>query len=317
MGIVNGRGKYIHFLDADDWMTAGAYSTMIAPLLNDPALAGAYCGMKVATQSGIITKEYQRRPEESITFEKIALGNKLTVHSVLIRRDVLNIVGAFDETLQHCQDWDLWGRLFRCGFRLIPVPGAFAVYRMVRTSLSTRHGTFWRSGIKVLQRMHQQDKRCRSPLPIWANGADKRQYPVAIKSWGLYCLPRAILTGDLETVNEIVAAFTSEPRALPEAHESGSTLLRGLVICHPDGPGTFPAVWNSRAGLVLDVVTRIGVGSRNSDYVNDTLGRLLWGVQRTIGIRASMRMSSTMRYVPRFLCKELGRRTRRLLLTVN
>ena len=251
-----------------------------------------------------------------ITFETLARKNPFSVHSVLIRRDVFNVVGLFDETLRHCQDWDLWGRVFRCGFRLIPEPAPFAVYRMVRTSLSIRHDTFWRAGIKVLQRLYCEDNRCQNPVQIWINGADKMQYPVSIKNWSLYCLPRAILTGDFETVEEIMAAITSDPNALPKADEIANALLRGLVIWNPDGPRIFPVVWNSRRGLVLDILTRISMASsRNPAYVSEALGRFLWGVQRNIGIRESLRISATIRYVPRFVCKAVERRTRRLFLS--
>ena len=146
-------------------MLAGAYSNMLAPLLNDPDVAGAYCGTTIATEVGLLHEEYKRSQENRYHFRNSShCKNPFAVHSVLIRRDVFDVVGLFDETLRHCHDWDLWGRVFRCGFRLIPVPAPFAVYRMVRTSLSTRHDTFWRAGIKVLKRLYSEDSRCQNPF---------------------------------------------------------------------------------------------------------------------------------------------------------
>ena len=319
VGILNGRGKFFHFLDADDWMLAGAYSNMLAPLLNDPDVAGAYCGTKIATESGTITQENKRSAEDRITFEKVALKNQFAVHSVLIRRDVFDVVGLFDETLRHCHDWDLWGRVFRCGFRLTPVPPALAVYRMVRKSLSTRHDTFWRAGIKVLDRLYSEDSRCQNPVQVWVHGANKTQYPHSVKKLASYCLPRVILSGDLQTVEEIMAAITSDPDALPEAREIGGALLRGLVICNPDGPKTFMTMWHLRQDLIVHVLTRIGKAAGKPAYVSDVLGNFLWGVQRILGIRESRRLNATVAgyfsYLLPFIFKEAERRTRGLFFS--
>jgi glycosyltransferase involved in cell wall biosynthesis len=319
VGILDARGKLIHFLDADDWMLAEAYAKMTTRLLNEPGIAGAYCGTKIATENGIITNDHKRNREERITFEKVALKNHFAVHSVLIRRDVFNVVGLFDETLKHCQDWDLWGRVFRCGFPLVPVQGLFAVYRMVRTSLSSRHDTFWRAGIEVLQRLYSKDHRCHKPVEAWVNGADKTQYPLSIQNWASYCLPRAILSGDLETIEEIMAAMTSDTNTVPEPRKIGGTLLRGLVICNPDGRKNFMAMWQLRQDLIVYVLTRIGKAARKPTYVSDVLGNFLWGVQRLLGIRESLRINATvpgyLNYLLPFVFKEAERRTRRLLLS--
>jgi glycosyltransferase involved in cell wall biosynthesis len=294
IGVSNATGKFLHFLDSDDWMLDDAYANMATRLLEVPDIAGVYCGMTICTEHGIIAKQYECPLTEWVTFNRVALDNPFPIHSVLIRRDVLDVVGLFDETLQHCQDWDLWGRVFRCGFRLIPVPGPFAVYRMVRTSLSARHNTFWRTGLRVLQRLYAEDSRCQNPVQDWVKGADKSQYPLSIKTWASYCLPRAISSGDSETVEEIMETMTSMPNALPEAHEIAHALLRGLVLWNPDGPRTFPALWQLRRDLILGVLTRIGEASTKPVYVSDALGRFLCGVQRILGTRELLRISATI-----------------------
>jgi glycosyltransferase involved in cell wall biosynthesis len=313
VGILNARGKFIHFLDSDDWMLQGAYVSMATRLLNQPNVAGVYCGMAVATEGGSIQSQHERAVNESIDFPTIALGNQFPVHAVLIRRDVLNVVGLFDETLKHCQDWDLWGRVLRCGFELVPEQRPFAVYRMVRASLSARHNTFWRAGTEVLQRLYSKDHRCPSPVEVWVHGADRVQYPLSVKKWALYCLPRAILSGDTEMVEEILAALSSDPNALPEPRELAGALFRGLVMWNPDGRRTCTTVWHLRQNLIVRVLTRIGKAARKRAYVSDVLGDFLWRVQRTLGVRESLRISATVRYVPRFVFKEAERRTRRWL----
>lgn len=314
VGILNARGKFLHFLDSDDWMLDDAYSTMATRMLKGPDITGVYCGVTIAAENGIITRRFTRSLEESINFKKMALSNRFPVHSVLIRRHVFDVVGLFDEMLRHCQDWDLWGRICRCGFRLVPVQEPFAVYRMVHRSLSARHDTFWRTGTQVLERLYSEDNRCQKPVQIWVNGADKNQYPLSIKSLALYCLPRAILSGDSETVEEIMTMVTSDPNALPEVHEMAGALLQGLVICNPDGPRSVPVVWPGRRDLILGVLTRIGKASSNPVYVSDVLGRFLWGVQRILGTRESLRIGATVSsYMLPLVFRVAERRTRRLL----
>ena len=72
VGILDARGQFIHFLDSDDWMLAEAYSNMVMRLLKEPAIAGAYCGMTIATESGIITKEYKRSQDEHYHFRNVS-----------------------------------------------------------------------------------------------------------------------------------------------------------------------------------------------------------------------------------------------------
>jgi hypothetical protein len=141
------------------------------------------------------------------------------------------------------------------------------------------------------------------------------QYPVSVKKWSLHCLTRAISSGDSQAVEEIMSTISAEPIALPEPHEIANGLLQALVVRNPEGPRNFLALWNAREVQILGILERISIALKSPTYVSDALGRLLWSVQKTIGIRETLRINATIRYVPPFILKEVQRRSLRVFLS--
>jgi len=62
------------------------------------------------------------------------MGNFMTVHSVLVRREALEKTGYFDERLSSHEDWDMWLRL-SFHFPFLFLPGVVAVYNVAPDGL--------------------------------------------------------------------------------------------------------------------------------------------------------------------------------------
>jgi glycosyltransferase involved in cell wall biosynthesis len=136
-GIEASRGAFICFLDDDDVWLPGRLKLQL-PVFERHPEAGAVYSQVFHTQSGKAYPEPSRAVSGWI-FEALLSGNRMCVHSVLIRREAFEKTGYFDESLSSYEDWDMWLRL-SFHFPFVFVPGLVAVYLVSPRGL-------WQSGV--------------------------------------------------------------------------------------------------------------------------------------------------------------------------
>jgi peptidoglycan/xylan/chitin deacetylase (PgdA/CDA1 family)/GT2 family glycosyltransferase/SAM-dependent methyltransferase len=136
LGIAAARGKYLHFLDADDWNDPRFFEKMLGALADHPDALVAYCGYCRVMPGGRVTEAYRMPDLAADPFEDFARGCPVAIHAVLVDRGLIVRLGGFDTTLGNCEDWDLWQRVSRFPGRWILVDEGLAYYRTDGTSLS-------------------------------------------------------------------------------------------------------------------------------------------------------------------------------------
>lgn len=157
VGLSAARGRFVCFLDADDWVEAEFIDRMVGAW--NPGLAGVYC-------DGRIQWDYPRPwgagdlmayGPGSDLFTALAL-RPMNLGAVLFERDALRAVGGFDELLTSAsEDWDFllraaWGREFG------RVDAALYVYRVHESGFSRDFERLYRLTDVMLARFRAADR---------------------------------------------------------------------------------------------------------------------------------------------------------------
>ncbi|OGZ53397.1 MAG: hypothetical protein A3B25_02135 [Candidatus Ryanbacteria bacterium RIFCSPLOWO2_01_FULL_48_26] len=136
-GIRGSSGEFIAFLDADDLFLPAKIESQVHALETNSAYGVCYSDILHFTDppAGGGTRQFYhhryRYPSGDL-FEDLLHRQFINPLTVLVRKNVLDRFGVFDENLLRSEDWDLWLRWARAGVRFFYLDKALAHYR-VRT----------------------------------------------------------------------------------------------------------------------------------------------------------------------------------------
>jgi glycosyltransferase involved in cell wall biosynthesis len=113
-GIRRARGTYVAFLDADDWWLAGKLSRQVELMHGRPEIGFSSTTVRVEDDDGRLLNLW-RCPDGSTEILATLFAQNAAIaggcSAVMARRDLLDRVGLFDESLRGFEDPDLWMRL--------------------------------------------------------------------------------------------------------------------------------------------------------------------------------------------------------------
>lgn len=125
-GIRVSTGKYIAFQFDDDFWLQSHLQICLENLIRLPenyAMVFTICKCINSLNGEEIFLGYDYSPEN------LLYDNSIGNQSVLVRKDVLNQVGGFDEEprMRRLCDWDLWRRILKAGWQIYRIPGVTTV----------------------------------------------------------------------------------------------------------------------------------------------------------------------------------------------
>jgi glycosyltransferase involved in cell wall biosynthesis len=123
VGIRQSKFNYIAFIDHDDLWEKFKIERQIQFLNKNQSLVMAHCRLQVFTDSYFKLKNlwYPMIPDQ-VTKEELIEENRIQFSSVIMRKEILNTIGLFDESLElrAIEDLELWIRIaskFKIGFQ--------------------------------------------------------------------------------------------------------------------------------------------------------------------------------------------------------
>ena len=108
-GIRASHGELIAFLDADDFWLPGKLKAQLAAM-KTTGRRFSFCGSHVVDEHEKVTASRPANADDG-SFFKLIWGNALATPTMVIKRELLDECGVFDESLRSGEDWDLWLRL--------------------------------------------------------------------------------------------------------------------------------------------------------------------------------------------------------------
>jgi hypothetical protein len=153
-GIRASRAPFLTFLDADDRILPEKLALQLEAFDDHPELGAVYSGWHCIDEAGARLPQRGRSVRRGDIFADLVLGNLMHPHTVVVRRDLVEAAGGFDEALTSVEDWDLWLRLARAGARWDCVDRPLAEYRIRRGAMHQNPSRMLENRLRVLAKVY-------------------------------------------------------------------------------------------------------------------------------------------------------------------
>lgn len=123
LGITSAKQKYIAFLDSDDHWNKRKIEIQYRILLDNPEYLISHTKEKWLRRGVHLNQKKKHIPRHGDIFDHCLQLCGVGMSTVMIRRDLFEKIGLFDENLRCCEDYDFWLRVScRFPFYLVSEP---------------------------------------------------------------------------------------------------------------------------------------------------------------------------------------------------
>lgn len=204
-GLALAKGNFIQFLDADDLILPDLYLHVIRHFLEHPEVDMAQVGYRYVNETNNEILSEIVPPRRTKLIPDVLMNNIGPCHSFIVKRELVERIGKFDEALRSGEDWDYWiraGKLCAC---LGTIRQVGVAYRYVTNSMSRDAFRMYDALKTVAVRAPQQDVRITEDSPCNKNYTLKLSD--TLKRHLLTCLGVSVMQGK---IRESVELFNKE-----------------------------------------------------------------------------------------------------------
>ena len=140
--LARSRGAIVHLLHGDDCVEQGFYERMQQAFAREPGLGAAFCRhFFIDAQGRELGVSKLEQPVSGVlegALDRLASEQRIMTPSIVVRREVYETLGGFDDRLRCSEDWEMWVRIaarYPVWYETEPLAG----YRMHRDSNTGRH----------------------------------------------------------------------------------------------------------------------------------------------------------------------------------
>lgn len=181
-GIRNSSGEWVTFLDSDDVNLPEKHAILMKLFETQPELGLVVGTCVIIDQNG---EQLGKPAAVSLPADttRLLLWNPMHVGSVMVRRQWLERVGPFDETLRAYEDWDLYLRLARLECRMGWTQTLVAKYRFHTLQMTRERERMTRASFAVLDKVFSDPETPENWLALKDQAYSSAHLRAAIQSY--------------------------------------------------------------------------------------------------------------------------------------
>lgn len=109
-GIIEARYSLFAFLDSDDWFAPEKLETQLAHMQEEPHYLISHTDEIWYRQGKLLNQKKRHHKPGGYIFPRCLELCTVSMSTVMVRRELFDAIGLFDETLPCCEDYDFWLR---------------------------------------------------------------------------------------------------------------------------------------------------------------------------------------------------------------
>lgn len=151
LGIDYAKGEYIAFLDSDDLWHPEKLEKSLRVFENDNCdlVYSNYYDFQNTIELAVTHLDLHPMRKVDNDYARLYLYDYIPTLTVVIRKNIIEIVGVFDEDLNGTEDWDLWLRVAE-KYKIVKLNEYLAYYRYSENGLSKQKEKHLKEEKKVI-----------------------------------------------------------------------------------------------------------------------------------------------------------------------